>query len=87
MRRLFGTILALVSLASFGVGLSLVLGGSSSNELRLFGMLCVGVAVGLGLFSLVLLSGPIGFARDTSVKSLGVALVFLAVAVVIKACG
>ncbi|WP_216452594.1 hypothetical protein, partial [Arcanobacterium phocae] len=59
---------------------------SSSGEMRLFALVSVFLAVGLGIFSLVLLAAPLSFRRDSSFKSLAIALFFVVVAVLVKAC-
>ncbi len=86
MRRLLGLFLALGALACLGIGISLFRDPSSSGEMRLFGLVSVCLAVGLGIISIALLAAPLSFRRDSSFKSLAVALFFLVVAVLVKAC-
>jgi len=86
MRRLIGLLFAFATLASLGIGISLVRDPSSSGQLRLFGLICICLAVGLGIVSVAVLAAPISFRRDSSFKALAVALLFLAVGVLMKAC-
>ncbi len=53
----------------------------------MYGLAFLFVTAGLAFVALVLFSAPIRLRRDSSFGSLGIAVLFLGVAVAIKACG